>query len=303
MTKPILTVIIPTFNEDKNIAEAIDSVKKNIKTPHTIVVWDTGSTDQTVVLAKHAGATVINHPPIKVVEEIRQKSIDQAQTSWIFLLDADEQVTPTLGQKIDNLIKNNQADVVAIPRLNYLFGQAFKHAGWWPDYQTRLFKKGSLTWPNKVHTQPILKKQSRKIKLDLNSYLIHHNYESISDFIQRLNRYTDIQASQLIKSKKITTIDLVNQPFQEFLTRYFYLGGYKGRVLGFTVSILMAFYIFTTYTKAYQLQKHSWQNPSPLENPKTTKKLLYDYLYWRSQTFSKPSLSRFLTKLKLILLR
>ncbi|NOY15029.1 MAG: glycosyltransferase, partial [bacterium] len=63
MTKPILTVIISTFNEAKNIAEAIDSVKKNIKTPHTIVVWDTSSTDQTVVFAKHAGAKVISHPP------------------------------------------------------------------------------------------------------------------------------------------------------------------------------------------------------------------------------------------------
>jgi len=183
MTKPILTVIISTFNEEKNIVDAIDSIKKNLKTPLIITVWDTGSTDQTAIFAKHAGAKVINHPPIKVVEELRQKSIDQANTDWVLILDADERITDSLGKKIDEVIETNQADVVLIPRLNYFLGQAFKHAGWWPDYQTRLFKKNSLTWPKKVHSQPQTKSKAHKLKLSHNYYLVHFNYLTISDFI------------------------------------------------------------------------------------------------------------------------
>ena len=303
MTKPILTVVIPTFNEEKNIVSAIESVKKHIKTPYTITVWDTGSTDQTPVLAHHAGAKVIKHPPIKVVEEIRQKSIDKALTPWILLLDADEQITSALSQKIDQIISQDKADVIKIPRLNYFFNQPLKYAGWWPDYQIRLFKKNSLSWPNTVHSQPTLKENTKTLKLDLNSHLIHQNYTSITDFINKMNRYTTIQAKELAQSQIITTKELITKPFDEFLSRYFYHQGYKGKTLGFAMSILMAFYIFTTYLKAYHLQKHSWQNPSPLENPKITKKLLHDYLYWRSQSTPQKPLSKIINKLILSLIK
>ncbi len=303
MTTPILTVIIPTFNQEKNIVKAIESVKKYIKTPHIITVWDTGSTDQTPTLATHAGAKVIKHPPIKVVEEIRQKTIDKAQTPWILLLDADERITSKLGRKIDQIILQNPADVVKIPRLNYFFGQPIKYAGWWPDYQTRLFKKNSLTWPSIVHTSPNIKPNQKVLKLDLNSYLIHHNYTSITQFIDKTNRYTTTQAKHLAQTKHITTTDLLTQPFKEFIDRYFYYQGYKAKTLGFSLSILMAFYIFITYLKAYRLQNRSWQSPSPLENPKTTKQILHDYLYWRSHTIHQKPFPKLLVKIKLLLLK
>ncbi len=302
MTKPILTVIIPTCNEEKNIVPAIESVKKYIKTPHIITVWDTGSTDQTPILATHTGAKLIKHPPIKVVEEIRQKTIDKTQTPWILLLDADERITPNLGRKIDQIITQNLADVVKIPRLNYFFGQPIKHAGWWPDYQTRLFKKDSLTWPSIVHTSPNIKPNQKVLKLDLNSYLIHHNYTSITQFIDKTNRYTTTQAKHLAQTKNITTSDLLTQPFKEFINRYFYYQGYKAKTLGFSLSILMAFYIFITYLKAYRFQNRSWQNPSPLENPQTTKKLIHDYIYWKSKSRPQPFYQKVITKLKLWLI-
>ena len=303
MTKPILTVIIPTFNEEENIVGAIESAKKNIKTPHQIVVWDTASTDKTAVLAEKAGAKVIKYHRIKVVEEIRQKTIDEAKTPWIFLLDADEQITLSLGEKIDETIKEDKADVVAVPRLNYFFGQPLKYAGWWPDYQVKLFKKEALTWPEIVHSKPVFKRKVRFAKFELNSYLIHQNYSSITDFIEKMNRYTSRQAKELVRSHNVTAKDLAIKPFEEFLSRYFFYRGYKGGVLGFAASLLMAFYIFTAYLKAYRLQKHSWQNPSPLENPQVTKKLLHDYLYWRSQTNSQSIFPSLLTKIKLFLLR
>ena len=302
MPKPILTVIISTFNEEKNIIGVIDSVEKNIKTPYLIKVWDTGSTDKTTVLAKQVGAKVISHPPVKVVEEIRQKSIDEAQTEWILIIDADERLTPVLGRNIDEVIKKNKFDIIGIPRLNYFFGQPLKYAGWWPDYQARLFKKDSLTWPIKIHTRPAPKKNATYTKLSLDDYLIHHNYLSISDFIQRLNRYTDIEARQLVKSKTITVNDLLNQPCQEFFRRYFSYQGYKGGVLGFSASLLMTFYVFVAYLKAYHFQKQSWQDSSPLENPQVTKKLLHDYFYWRSQTRPQSVFQKLITKLKLFFL-
>jgi len=101
----------------------------------------------------------------------------------------------------------------------------------------------------------------------------------------------------LAGSKTVTTKDIISQPFNEFLVRYFHYKGYKGGVLGLTMSIFMAFYIFATYTKAYQLQKHSWQNPSPLENPKVTKKLIHDYLYWQSMSQPQSHYRKIITKL------
>ncbi len=298
-TGPILTVIISTFNEEKNIVGVIESIKKNLSIPYVINVWDTSSTDKTPFLAQQEGAEVIKHSPIKVVEEIRQKTIDQAKTDWVFILDADERITPQLGEQITNMVQKNKYQAISIPRLNYFFGQPLKYAGWWPDYQLRLFKKEAIHWPTKIHSQPIIKQGIQELKLGLNFYLIHLNYSSVSEFIDKMNRYTSIQAKELIENQSITTRELVVKPFDEFLSRYFYYQGYKGKTLGFSMSLLMAFYIFITYLKAYKLQNHSWYNPSPLENPKITKKLFSDYLHWRSQ-ISPSFFSRLLSKLKLL---
>ena len=80
-------------------------------------------------------------------------------------------------------------------RKNMIFSKWIKNTGWWPDYQPRLFKKGYLNWPGKVHAQPVVKGNIHHLPRKEEFAITHHNYKSVSHFISKLNRYTSLTAN------------------------------------------------------------------------------------------------------------
>ena len=246
----MLSVVITAWNEEKNIARAISSAKP---VADDIVVVDTESTDKTAEIAKKLGARVFHHKNTGIVEPVRNFSISKAKSDWILLLDADEESSKDLARHIRSAIAEPDVDYFRIPRRNIIFNKWIQSEHWWPDYVYRLFKKGAVTWDPAIHSIPFTRGDGRDFPANESHALVHHNYNSISRYIEHMNRYTDHQLEQvIIKGHNFSWTDLVSQPIGEFLTQYFARKGYQGGLHGLALSLLQAFSMLVLYLKLWE---------------------------------------------------
>jgi len=243
-------VVICAFNEETNLPRAVSSAKS---IADEIVVVDTESTDRTAEIARELGCTVYSHNYPGIVEPVRNFAIGKAKGDWIFLLDADEEIGKPLAAAIKQKISADHIDYYRIPRKNIIFGKWITSDHWWPDYVYRLFKKGSLTWDPNIHSIPFTKGEGGDFPADENLALIHHHYDSISQFTLRLDRYTDFQSREIINGGyNFAWQDIIIHPFQEFSRQYFARRGYRDGFHGLALSFLQAFSSLVVYLKLWE---------------------------------------------------
>lgn len=293
-----VSAVVNTWNEEKNIKRCLDSV---INWVDEVIVVDMNSTDDTVQIAQKLGAKVFSHPSVGFVEPARNFAIEKATSDWILILDADEEITSVLTSKIQSLITNNHdKSFFRIPRKNILFGKWIKTARWWPDLQIRLFKKGSVTWLNEIHSIPVTEGIGVDFEVNPENAIIHHNYNSLSQYILRMDRYTSVQAKELKEEgHEFKVSDLINKPFNEFLSRYLASEGYKDGLHGFVVSVLQAISEFILYLKVWEYSKFTETGFNLQDFDKESNKLKDDLNYWVKNEIiknEKNSLSKFVKK-------
>ncbi len=193
-----LSVVLATFNEEKNLIDCLESVKG---LAHEIVIIDGGSTDKTLEIAKRYGAKVkiTDNPPIFHIN--KQKAIDLATKDWVLQLDADERVTSQLAEEIKSEIRNPKSEINGywIPRKNWFLGRFLMKGGQYPDYTLRLYRRGYGKLPQKsVHEQAIVKGEVGYLK----NPLIHMADLKFSRYLMRFDRYTNLIRDEL-RDKKI----------------------------------------------------------------------------------------------------
>lgn len=292
-----LTVIINTLNDEKIIQRVISSVSW----ADEILICDMESEDETVKIAKKAGAKVISCKREKYVELARNFSVSHASNDWILILDPDEEIPKILAERIREMIaKPIVSDYVEIPRKNIIFGCWMKASGWWPDYNIRLFKKGNVSWGKEIHRPPKVEGQGLKLPEEENFAIVHHHYESISQFISRLNRYTDAQAEGLIDDGyKFNWSDLINKPVGEFMSRYFVNRGFEDGLHGLALGLLQAFSYLVMYLKVWEKEKFKEQEISLADFSKESQKAGQEINYWfKYANLSKNPFKRFIQKAK-----
>jgi glycosyltransferase involved in cell wall biosynthesis len=271
-----LSVVLATRNEEENIGRCLTSVK-NIA--DEMIVVDEGSTDKTREIARDLGAKVYIEPHEEIFHITKQKAVDKAKGEWILQMDADEEVTPELAKEIvsvlhhspftihnslfirhqkliekrDGKIGKEDGEIVGyfIPRRNIFLGRPLIHAGVYPDGVVRLVKNGYAKFPMKsVHEQ---------ISLDgrvswLNNDLLHYDSPTLSKYIMRLNRYTDLFAKEL-KEKGVPKnfFSYVNyvciKPKIVFLKLFFRHLGFLDGARGFLWSFFSASHFPFAYFK------------------------------------------------------
>jgi len=183
-----VSVLIPTLNEERNIAETLAGVSFS----DDIVVLDSFSEDGTVALAAKAGAKVIS----RVFDNFSaQKNwaleTHQFKYDWILLVDADERVDQTLALEIATVIEKDNHAGFFIPRKNVFLGTWLRWGGMYPDYQMRLFRVGSALFEKRiVHEHVILGGTAGHLK----SPLLHNDYKGIERYIDRHNHYSSLEA-------------------------------------------------------------------------------------------------------------
>lgn len=280
-----LSVVINAQNSEKDLGRCLSSVKN---LADEIVVIDQGSVDKTAGIAKEFGAKIYKHEPVKYVELTRNFAISKATGDWILILDPDEEVGKELAAEIKKIIKENKADYFRIPRKNIIFGKWIAHTLWWPDYQTRLFKRGKVSWSEVIHSVPLVVDKGADIAPQENLAIIHHNYNSVEEYLEKLNRYTSVQAEILVKdSYSFSWKDLIGEPFKEFIARYFTGEGYKDGIHGLTLSFLQAFSELIVYIKVWQANKfedNKVEMPLVIKEMRNKEKELH---YWQRDAIYK----------------
>lgn len=280
-----ISVVINTRNEEKNLPRALVSVKE---LAGEVVVVDMESTDQTVKIAKKAGAKVYTHRPTGYVEPTRNFAINKALGDWILILDADEEVGKELKSKLREIAQKPKANFYRLPRKNIIFGKWIKHSRWWPDYNIRLFKKGKVVWSEIIHSVPETHGKGLDLEATEENAIVHYHYDSIEQFVERLNRYTTEHAKLLVKDGyEFSWQDIVKKPTAEFIGRYFVGEGYKDGVHGVALAGLQAFSELVLYLKIWQHEKFKEKELSLKDVVLTMKESESEIHYWRADTLIK----------------
>jgi len=244
---PLLAVVVLTKNEEANISDCLQSVRWADK----LYVLDCLSTDRTVELARQAGAEVQQRPFVNFADQ-RNAALEMFEAEWIFFVDADERGTPELGAEVRRVIREESAVGWWVPRRNYIWGRWIRHAGWYPDYQLRLLKRGLACYDpeREVHEVVILDGPEGYLQ----NPLIHYNYSTVRQFLRRQDFYADYEAGILVEQGiRPRPHNLVLQPLREFRRRYLTLQGYKDGGHGLLLSLLMAYYTFVGYWRARRM--------------------------------------------------
>lgn len=275
---PKTSVVINTLNEEKNIELVINSVKW----ADEILVCDMHSEDKTVEIAKKLGARVIFHKRLGYVELVRNFAISKALGDWILVLDPDEGISKSLKERLVQIAdKMRQISYVRIPRKNIIFNKWMKASGWWPDYQIRFFRKGKVKWTDQIHRPPLTAGEGLDLPVEEKFAIIHNNYQTVSQFLERLNRYTSVEAKELEKSGyKFKWSDLIGKPLSEFLSRFFVNKGYQDGLHGLALSFLQAFSFLVVYLKTWETEGFNEESVNLEELEEEKKKGTYEINYW-----------------------
>lgn len=280
-----ISVVINTLNEEKNLPKALMSVRS---LADEIVVVDMKSDDKTQEIAKKAGAMVYEHKRVGYVEPARNFALRQAQGELILILDADEILPEKLAKKLKEIAKEPEADYYRIPRKNIIFGKWIKHSRWWPDYNIRFFKKGYVSWSEVIHSVPETKGRGLDLEANEENAIIHFNYYSVNQFIERLNRYTEEHSKLKIKGGyKFDWSDLIKKPADEFLSRYFQGEGYKDGLHGLALAGLQAFSEFVMYLKVWERENFGETELSVDKVVDAMKESEGDLHYWQAEVLLK----------------
>lgn len=244
-----LTVIILTHNSSGLIRDCLGSVKM----ADEIVIIDDFSTDSTLALAKQFKPIIIQH---KLTDFSTQRNLGfkQAHSPWVLFIDSDERVPLKLFNEIKTVINTAPYSAYQMKRLNYFFGRPIKHGGYWPDWQTRLFKvRDFKKFTGSVHETPHF---SGKLG-SLENHLIHFSHRNLAEGLEKSLIWTKKEAEEFIKAghPPITWWRIVKVMVCEFCFRYFKKLGLLDGYVGFIESLIQAINRFFVYQQIWELQQ------------------------------------------------
>lgn len=238
-----VSVTLATFNEEKNIAKCLESVKEIAS---EIVTVDGTSNDRTVEIVKSFGANVIVRENPKIFHINKQIANDHATMDWILQMDADEVVTPELAKEIREKIEDESYNGYWIPRKNFFLGRFLMKGGQYPDYTIRLYRRDKGRLPQKdVHEQAEVEGKVGHLRHAIE----HYPYESFSNYLFKWKRYNSIFADQIDEEKKKKNLIsrawmffdyLIIKPIYWFLLTYIRHKGFMDSWQGFTFSLFSA---------------------------------------------------------------
>jgi len=196
MSRPLVEVLIPTRNEAAHISQCVT----NGAALGPVFVLDSFSTDGTQELARRAGANVIEH---EFVNYSAQKNwgLDNLpfQGEWIFILDADERITPALRSEIIRTLESNPStNGYFVNRVVLFMGREVRHGGLYPSWNLRLFRRGKARYEDRaVHEHMVCEGGTDYLKAEM----LHIRRETISQYLTKHIRYADMESNEWVKMR------------------------------------------------------------------------------------------------------
>ncbi len=242
---------VVSFNEEKNLQPCLESAKWMDE----IVVVDSFSTDRTIDIARKYTDKIFQRP-WRGFGDQKNYAMDQVSTDWIFILDSDERISVELRAEIETVLSARSTDgpvAYYVPRHNYYFGSLVLHAGCYPDYQLRLFRRGIGHLDDaEPHNKFIFTGDSAYLSCPL----IHHTRPTLQNYLEKFSNFTTMAAQDRAKTKGyVRSTDLLFRPVFTFLKYFLVRQGYRDGMSGFLVSALASMYTFVKYAKVWHMKQ------------------------------------------------
>jgi len=245
-----LSVVIITFNEERNIKRCLDSVKG---LADEILVVDSYSTDDTKSICEAYALNFIEHEFEGHIEQ-KNWAKDQAKYDHILSLDADEALDETLYQEIVKVKQNWNADAYKMNRLTNFCGKWIRHSGWYPDRKMRLFDRRKCHWGgNNPHDRLIVDKniEAPQLKGDI----LHYSFYTLAQHMDQIHKFSTIGANALFgKNVKSNWLKILIKPLARFIKSYLLQKGFLDGKEGFIIARRSAYSNYLKYTKLLKLQ-------------------------------------------------
>jgi glycosyltransferase involved in cell wall biosynthesis len=243
---PKLSVVIITFNEERNIGRCLDSVKE---VADDIVVVDSYSTDSTESICRQAGARFVQHRFEGHIEQ-KQWAISQAVYPHILSLDADEALSDELKQNILLAKQQWKHDGYYMNRLTNYCGHWVRHCGWYPDKKLRLCDSRTGHWTGMNPHDKFELDNGDSASGFLSGDILHYSYYSLDDHYKQVEYFTTIGAKTAFENGKHSGIfNLILNPALKFIRDYFIKLGFLDGATGFTISRISAYATYLKYKK------------------------------------------------------
>jgi len=281
-----ISAVISAFNEEKNLEKCL----KSLSFADEIIVVDNQSSDRTLDIAKKYTNKVFtqkNNP--KEIDIQKNFGFEKATNEWILSIDADEEISKELADEIGKILDAKPSTISNIngfwiPRKNYMFGKWIKeNSGWYPDYQLRLFRKGKGKYKSQhVHEDLSIDGETEKLK----EHIIHHNYDSIGQYVKKIMIYAPNEAEEKQKNGYVFSyFDAIRFPVSDFLNWFFARKGYKDGFYGLMLALMQAFYHFLVFAFIWEKQgfKEYDKNDFLEETGKEFGKAGKDIAFWISK--------------------
>lgn len=246
-----LSVVIITYNEEKNIARCIDSVKT---LADEILILDSNSIDNTVTIAESRGA-IVKQESFKGFIEMKNRAIQLAGNDYILSLDADEALDPVLADSIRKVKENFSSPAYRMNRCTNYCGQFIRHGTWYPDRKIRLFDRRIAQWGGTNPHDKIVLKENITAE-QLRGDILHYSYYTIAEHVAQNNKFSTIAAESLFaKGKRTSLFKIIINPLWAFIQSYFIKAGLLDGLYGFVISIQISHMTFLKHIKLYILWK------------------------------------------------
>lgn len=247
-----LSVVIITFNEEKNIERCLDSIQG---IADDIVVVDSFSTDRTEEICKTKGVRFIQHVFEGHIEQ-KNYAVTQARFPHVLSLDADEALDEVLKKSILETKQNWKQDGYYMNRLTNYCGKWIYHCGWYPDSKLRLWDSRKGAWGGVNPHDKFMMFDGDKTTSALKGNILHYSYYTIEDHYKQVNYFTDILAkAQFKEGKKASLLKCWISPMVKFFRDYIFKLGFLDGSAGFTVCRISAYATFLKYKKLRNLYK------------------------------------------------
>ena len=245
-----LSVVIITFNEERNIGRCLESVKG---IADDVVVLDSYSTDRTEAIVRERGARFVQHPFDGHIAQ-KNRAINHALHPFVLSLDADEALDEQLREAVLKA-KAGSADGYSMNRLTNYCGSWIRHGGWYPDVKLRLWDSRQGEWTGiDPHDRYELRKGTRVEHLT--GDLLHYSYYTLHDHVKQVNYFTDIMAKELFaKGRSASLVKLLVSPMAKFFGDYLFRLGFMDGWHGFVIAMISAHATFLKYAKLRELEK------------------------------------------------
>jgi glycosyltransferase involved in cell wall biosynthesis len=250
MSRPPLTVLLPTYNCQKTVRATLESVKW----ADEILVVDSFSSDGTLDTCRAYGARIIQHEYINSALQ-KNWALPQCRHEWVLEIDSDEILSDDLRAEIEQAIAAAPPEVHAfrMPRRNHMLGRWVRYGGIYPDYQIRVMRRDQARWHEReVHAHITVPGRIETLRHDL----LHYDIPVLAKPLRNLDRYTRYEADELKKhGSQFRWHHLLVRPCGAFLYRYLWLQGFRDGWRGLIICAYWSAYVFFSRAKQWEMEE------------------------------------------------